>query len=306
MSVLRIQNGLVSGVLLGLAATLSGCGLQGFLGGCSHQGSGAMKTITRNFSEYSQISLSYDISAEVTVADRASFTIDIYENVAEYLDMHVESGVLSLTFNTPGVCNSKAKATVTVTEPLQGATLSGSGNLNVDLLKGFVASVGSGSVSIGKLSNTYASIQSSGSGSLALGAVEAEQFVVITSSGSGSVSLQSLEARSVSILSTGSGGLAVLAGQASQSAEITSSGSGSVSLGSLATPAASIQLTGSGSVTGLEASKLDFQLSGSGDIQTTVTDTVSGSCSGSGSASIAGGATESGSEKCFGRRLTAV
>lgn len=305
MSVVRVQSCLVTVVLIGLAAFLSGCDLQQVWTQCEHRGEGAMKIIKRNFSEYSQIRLRNDISAEITVGDTASFSIDIYENVAEYLDMHVESGVLSLAFNTPQVCNSKAKATITLTEPLQGASGESSGFLDIDLLTGFLNSFGSGSVSVGKLSAEEASIMSSGSGSVKVRGVEAGHAEV-TSSGSGSVSLNNLKAPRVSMHSSGSGSLEVHSGQASQSADITVSGSGSISLSGFETKTASIVLTGSGSLTGMTSSNLDFGVSGSGGIQTTVTGTVSGSCSGSGSASITGGATESGPKKCFGRRLMAV
>lgn len=225
-----------------------------------------MKTISQSFPEYSKISLAYDIGADITVGSTSSASIAIHETVAEYLDMHVESGTLYLTFkDNSGVCNSGAKATIMVTEPLQGVYATSSGSLSVDLLSDFVESSGSGSVKIGKLNGTV-----------------------------------------VSIHSTGSGTLMVLSGRASQSVDVTTSGSGAVDLGILETPTATISSTGSGALTGMISENLIVQSSGSGSIQTTVTGTASGSCSGSGSVNIEGNATKSGNCFQNGRRLRTV
>jgi hypothetical protein len=111
--------------LLGPALLLAGCGASLRGADCSVRGSGSKVTKSYNFSEYAGLSLESDIGAEVTVGESPSISVTLHGNVAGYLDLHVETvamvPTLSLGFTSSGVCNSGAKAVITVTEPLHGS-----------------------------------------------------------------------------------------------------------------------------------------------------------------------------------------
>lgn len=209
-----------------------------------------MTTIQRNLSRYTRINLADDIEASVAVGNVSSFSIAVHENIAEYLNVHVEDEILFLSFKSdPEICNSNAKAEITVTEPLRGASSTGSGSLSIDRINGSVVA-----------------------------------------NGSGSVTVDTLDGISVFLLLSGSNNLVVHSGQVSDFLNVTNSGSGNLTLGSLRTSNATIGSFGTGNVDGMVSVYLQKVTSiGNGNINTTATDIGDVSCSGGGHIYIAGG-----------------
>jgi len=297
------------GFLLGPALLLAGCGVNFRGTDCSVNGSCSKVMKSYNFSEYTELSLESDIDAEVIVGESPSIAVTLYDNVAEYLDLHVQSAwfdydlstsmsmapTVSLGFTASGVCNSGAKAVITVTEPLHGVSSASSGSLGVDRLSGSVSLSGSGSVTVAAINGTSVTLSSSSSGRLTVHSLEATVNVDVSNGGSGAVVLGSLTTPATAIDNTGSGVVRVDSGEATQSADVTSKGSGAVTLGSLTTANATISSSGSGSVSGMTSRNLRVQTTGSGAITTSATESFHGSCSGSADVTIAGSARVSGS-----------
>jgi hypothetical protein len=305
---------LAMGLLLPVALLLAGCddeprirgtssssvsGVTGcWCADCSVYGTGSKVTKSYNFSGYTGLVLGgFAMDTEVTVGESPSISVTLYENAAEYLDVHVEtdamSSALSLDFAT-FICNSGAKAVITVTEPLNSVSAS-SGSLRVDRLTGWVDMSGSGSVTIDVVDGASFIVNSSSSGGLIVHSAQATLNLDVTSSGSGQVILESLTTPTVVVDSSGSGQVHLGSGEATQSVDVSTSGSGQVMLGSLTTTNATISSSGSGGVSGMTSQNLRVQSSGSGGITTSATESFHGSCTGSASVSIAGGARVSGS-----------
>jgi hypothetical protein len=303
------MRGVLAIGLLGPALVLAGSGFNLRGTDCSVTGSGSKVTKLYDFSEYAGLMLqaANGMDVEVTVGESPSISVTLFENVAEYLDVRLlgpyegllANPTLSLGFTT-SLCNTGAKAEITVTEPLNSVSAS-SGSLSVDRLRdnrvsgGWISVSGSGLVAIVAVNGTSVTASSSSSGGLTVHSLQAALNVDVSSGGSGSVVLGSLTTPTAVIDNSGSGAFVVDSGEATQSAEVRNSGSGSVPLGRLTTANATITSSGSGSVSGMTSRNLRVQSSGSGSITTSATESFHGSCSGSGGVTVAGGAQVSGS-----------
>jgi len=282
---------------------------------CSDYGSGSRVTRSYNFSKYTGLAMGrFGMDVEVTVGKSPSISVTLHESVAEYLDVHVETVALAptlsldfTTFNsscsdeclrsvllTTFICNSGAKAVITVTQPLNSVSAS-SGSLRVDRLTGWVGMSGSGQVTIDAVNGTSFIANSSSSGGLIVRSAQATLNLNVTSSGSGQVILGSVTTPTAVIDSSGSGQVLVDSGEATQSVDVSITGSGQVMLGNLTTTNSTISSCGTGGMSGMMSQNLRVQSSGSGAIVTSATESFHGSCTGSASVNIAGGARVSGS-----------
>jgi hypothetical protein len=269
------MRGVLAIGLLGPALVLAGSGFNLRGTDCSVTGSGSKVTKVYDFSEYAGLMLqaANGMDVEVTVGESPSISVTLFENVAEYLDVRLlgpyegllANPTLSLGFTT-SLCNTGAKAEITVTEPLNSVSAS-SGSLSVDRLRdnrvsgGWISVSGSGLVAIVAVNGTSVAATSTSSGALTVQSVHATLNVDVRSSGSGAVALGSLRTPTVAIGSFGSGGVSVDSGEVTQSVDVNITASGAVTLGNLKY----------------------------------ATESFHGSCSGSAGVTVAGGALVSGS-----------
>jgi len=214
---------------------------------------------------------------------------------------------LSLEFTSSRVCNSGAKAVITVTEPLQGIFSKSSGALSVDVLtqrqdalESLVSvDIDSGSATIGAVTGQFAGFSAYGPGRLIVHAVEVTDEADV--SGWGTVVLGSLTANRLLISApdwTWAGfsvDMHVDSGEVTQSVNVSIKSSGTVTLGSLTASSATIFSSGNASISGMISKNLYVQSSGGGVINTSATESFHGSCSGNASVYITGGAQVSGS-----------
>jgi DNA-binding transcriptional regulator YdaS (Cro superfamily) len=190
---------------------------------------------TRNFATgaFETVALEGPDNVRVVRGPRASVVASGRTDVLDRLDIRVERGTLKIgrkRMKGWRVDWSDDKgATIVVTTPvMRGATLAGSGDMNVDRgeARDFAAAVaGSGDLSIGAISAQHADLSVTGSGELRI-AGRADR-IDLSVSGSGDADASRLAASTASVSLTGSGSARVAA---RQSATVSIAGSGDVDI----------------------------------------------------------------------------
>jgi hypothetical protein len=166
----------------------------------------------------------------------------VVEVKGDKLVVHTESN--RGWFNWGWGTNGKADIAITV-PAIAGATLAGSGGINIDNVKG------------DNFEGTVA-----GSGDLNIDSVEV-QSLKLAIAGSGDVRAKSGQAGSVAYKIAGSGGIDARSVKA-QTADVSIAGSGSIN--GQATTAADVKIMGSGDVTITGGAKCNVTKHGSGDV----------------------------------------
>jgi len=208
----------------------------------SVRGNGNVVKKDLDLPEIDAFSLSFNGDVYVRQGDEQSVTVEMEENLLEYLNTEVRDGKWRIKFDKNVRTRRDVKIYLTVRD-LQEAYISGSGSI------------------VGE--NTFRN----------LGNVE------VGVSGSGDIKLD-LEGEDIDISVSGSGDI-VLTGQADQ-IDIGISGSGDVRCHELVAAVGKVRISGSGDVTIHATENLQVRTSGSGDVEYKGTPRLSAKSSGSG------------------------
>lgn len=190
-------------------------------------GDGVSATETRTASDFTAISVTSEVDAEISIAPDFSVEVTCDSNLLEHIETEVSGGVLTIsTPNNTGI-SPQTDCYARITAPsLASLRTSGSGDLFAD----------------GDLAGL-------------------EELKV---SGSGDLSALGISSSTLTVTDSGSGDLTVEGDVGT--AAIKVSGSGGLSGRRLTVGDAEVKLTGSGDVTLTVTGDLDARLSGSGDL----------------------------------------
>lgn len=225
------------------------------------QGSGESATVTRDLTDWTAIDNGTFVDVEWAPGDgSAQLTCD--DNLLDRIEIEVVDGELRIRTPPNTLVQSHVDCVLELTSPcLFSVSNSGSGRFEA------VAAC------------AVEDIHSSGSGSIALGAVEAESLRIHTS-GSGSVQVDSVSAQDVDLHTSGSGGI-TLAGGAGH-IEVSQSGSGGLDGAELVVDTAEVGMSGSGDSHLAVNESVQADLSGSGSLHIYGTPSIDADTSGSG------------------------
>lgn len=233
--------------LLMSALVLAGACSAGAQSGDGSAGAGPRTGRTFQVGAFDRISLSGSPDVAVAVGGRISVRAEGEAADLERLDIAVVDGELRIGLRPGAVAWSGARRgiTVHVTVPaLQGASLNGSGGIDIDRVEGqsFAAGVrGSGDIDVRSLRVGEASFALTGSGDIR--AAGAARRANASLSGSGDLSLAGFEAADATVSLAGSGDIAL---RATGTAQVQLAGSGRVAISG--TARCTIARVGSGEV----------------------------------------------------------
>lgn len=215
--------------LAGSSAAVAGCQMHG-------EDSGAMVSRNYQVGNFQQIEVAGPYEVQVRTGSNPSVSGRGSERLLDRTTVEVEGDKLVIHpqsrhnwFSFGWSHHGKAQFTVTVPQ-LSGATIAGSGDINVDKVRG----------------NGF-------EGSVA---------------GSGGLTVNSLDVQQLKLSIAGSGGAKALSGKA-QSAKYDIAGSGDIDARSVATQAAEVSIAGSGSVRANATGSAKVSIMGSGDVDVT-------------------------------------
>ena len=250
----RVRQVVIAAAVVACAVppTLAVAGPLDWAGGARIQGSGKVVKQTRALAHFSGVALNVPGDMQLRLGNTESITIEADDNVLPLIESVIEDGVLKirpLKRNT--YLPYRNMRIVVYAKNIERLTLSGSGSIDSDALKG------------NKL-----------------------QFDI---SGSGSLNVKAIQAEAVAITLAGSGDMKSGAGQASTLA-VSISGSGDVDIGQVQVGDASVSVVGSGEATVWATTGLSATIAGSGDVNYYGDPKVSKSVVGSGDVARMGGA----------------
>jgi hypothetical protein len=236
-----------------IAATLAAMAIVGAAGCTSDHSRGPGPTVDRDFQvgQFDKISLAGAYDATVRTGSAPSVHAQGGQNLLDRLVVEVDNGELKihpkehLGFHFGGWGKSgHVQLTITVPQ-LRGATLAGSGGINIDKVQGdqFEGTVaGSGGLSIGGLNVQSVKLSIAGSGDAKAGAGSAKtaEYEI---AGSGGVDAGAVQAQQVKVSIAGSGSVRA---HASGTADVSIMGSGDVDVAGGAK--CNVTKAGSGSV----------------------------------------------------------
>jgi len=207
------------------------------------RGSGDLIIETRQVSNFDHIDLSGSGEVVVTQGGSESLRIETDDNVMEHIKAEVRGGTLELGFENGVNWIDPSRLIFYVgVDDLTGLTISGSGDLESDLLE------------TGRLD--------------------------VTVSGSGDVQIVDLTASEVSAEISGSGEIDLAGDATAQDVDI--SGSGKYMAGDLCSESVKVSVSGSGNATVCATRTLDSDISGSGSVNYYGRPSINNSNSGSG------------------------
>lgn len=210
------------------------------LAGCNHrEAEGGGPTVSRNYQvgNFQEVELAGHYDVEIHTGGPVSVSATGPENVLNRLKVEVEGSKLTIHPENSrgwfhfGFHGSRETVHVNVTVPtLTGATLAGSGVINVDKVQG------------GNFEGTVA--------------------------GSGKLNLTSVDVQQLKLSIAGSGDAKAGQGKA-QSAQYDIAGSGDVDAGAVQTQQVKVSIAGSGGVRANATATADVDIMGSGDVNIT-------------------------------------
>jgi hypothetical protein len=203
---------------------------------CGHGGSeGASPTVSRNYQigNFQAIEVAGPYDVQVRTGGNAGVSASGSEKLLQRTEVEVKGDKLVIRpekqngwFHFGWGTSGKANFTVTVPQ-LSGATIAGSGNINVDKVQG----------------NSFEG----------------------TVAGSGGIAVAAMNVQSLKLSIAGSGGVKAGAGKA-QSAQYDIAGSGDLDAGAIQAQQAKVSIAGSGSVKAHATGTADVSIMGSGDV----------------------------------------
>jgi hypothetical protein len=266
--------------ILLIALLLSSCGFQ------IVSGTGNVVTETRDVSNFSRITLAGIGDVYVTQGEAVSVRIEAEDNLIPYFETAVQGDTLTI-----GIKNEYMGVNLHPLKPVKfyvstpkiaAVKLAGSGNILAGDVQttGFdISLLGSGNISTGKLTATNVAVKLAGSGNISLGSVSATE-VTANVAGSGNISLEALTAGKVSSTISGSGDI-TLSGEVTEQ-HIVTLGSGDYLASGLKSENATVRVTGSGNSQVTVTDTLDVTILGSGDVVYSGSPHMNVSVSGSG------------------------
>jgi len=190
-------------VLAAVALLLSGCGSGSGSGSCEVEGSGDKETKTMDLSSYTKVEVGSAIETQVSIGTENAFSITLYNNVVDYLDVQVVGDTLRIKMKD-GACNAQAKAIVTVTSQLEGLMASGASRVTVDKLNGPLDASDSSRVDVTDTLSS-GSITCSGSSSLEVKSGSSpDATVTVIASGSSKIKFDNFIATRADLSTSGS------------------------------------------------------------------------------------------------------
>jgi len=228
------------------ASALSGCQVH------AQEDGGA--TVSRNYQvgSFQQIEVSGPYDVQVRTGPNISVAARGSEKLLERTTVEVKDGKLVIkpeqhhNWFSMGWSNHGGKASFTVTVPaLTGATIAGSGDINVDRVQGasFEGTVaGSGGLNVGALDVGQLKLAIAGSGGVKTGAGKA-QSAKYDIAGSGGIDAGAIEAQTLAVSIAGAGSIRA---HSSGTADVSIIGSGDVDVAGGAK--CNVSKTGSGNV----------------------------------------------------------
>ncbi len=271
----------LAGVFI-LSTLLSACGSGGTILGVT-QGSGTIKTETRQVSGITAVELDTSGDLSVSQGDVESLTIETDDNILPLLTSDVIDGVLKLaTKPGSGLTPSKSIKYTLMVKNIASLIDNGSGtitagDLNLSNPLG-VFSDGSGNISLANVQCQTATVSLSGSGNVNIASLKCDSAAT-SIDGSGGASISSIDTPIFSAKLSGNGALTVAGTTTDQTINI--SGSGSFDGEKLTSKTAVVVTDGSGGAIVQVSDTLNATIHGSGDItyvgHPTVTQTDDGS-----------------------------
>jgi hypothetical protein len=246
-------------ILILLAITLSSC-LKDLV--CI-TGNGNKKTETRRLNTFSNIENSTSINIVYRKSDTTGITIEADENLLPYITTSTDNNTLEIKAGNGMTCLDFAtQPLIKVTSPrLESIFESGSGTFTADELSGYSTS-----------------IKLSGSGNISVAKVSGTDMNILLS-GSGDISVNNVLCETSDLFLSGSGKIS-LSGQCENS-HLKLSGSGQINAGTWNLNIANILISGSGDIQTSVEQSLTAIISGSGNIylkgDPEITQTISGS-----------------------------
>jgi Putative auto-transporter adhesin, head GIN domain len=186
---------------------------------------------SRNFdaSGFDKVKLAGSDDVRVVIGPTFAVSATGPQKILDALDIRVEGGTLKVSRETRMWSFTRGSAVVTVTMPaIKGASLEGSGNLDVAQAKGaaFEASLGgSGNLSVGRVAVDALNINLAGSGDVKIAG--STKAIDVSLAGSGDVDASETAAEQASISIAGSGNVDA---RASRGASVSILGSGDVTI----------------------------------------------------------------------------
>lgn len=241
-----------------IAALLVGCAQ-----GSMIQGSGAIKTETRQISNID--SVEFNTSGLLTIQQGRNqlLVIEADDNILPLLDIKAQGSRL--------IIGAKPGSSFTISTLKFNLTVRGLSSLTLN---------GSGDAQAASLANSDFAAATNGSGNLTIDVLEVENLS-LSLSGSGDVQIKALTARHITANLAGSGNATLEGTTDSQS--ITVAGMGGYNAEKLQSKSATASTQGSGSITIAVSDTLDASVSGSGSVIYAGNPTVTEKDSGSGS-----------------------
>jgi len=209
------------------------------------KGNGKVVTETRNVSDYDEIAVAGSFDVKLVAGKEGKITIEIEDNLLEYLITEVKEGKLKIKWEKGININTTKELLVTVPfEDIEAVSLAGSGDvfsedtIKTDNLK--VALAGSGDI---KLNINAIGISSAVSGSGDIKLMGSTENLKCAIAGSGDINGYELVSNNVEVSIAGSGDIKV---NAKENLKARISGSGDVYY--KGNPRQDVKVSGSGSV----------------------------------------------------------
>jgi predicted small secreted protein len=255
------RTSLSSTVVALTALILSGCGMMVV------QGSGDVKTETRQVSGFNRVALHGMGEVILTQGESESLEIEADDNIIPYIATYVTGDTLHIGFRSDmamSVWPTRPIKFYLTMKDVSGLTVSGSGGIQADQISSSDLALrvsGSGDMRIGQLKTGYLDNIISGSGDIVIDDLQTD-LVDTTISGSGECYLNG-QAETQKLRVSGSGGYQAFDLE-SQTLQVGVSGSGSVNV--WVTDALDAQVVGSGDVNYYGSPAVTMNVSGSGDV----------------------------------------
>jgi hypothetical protein len=258
-------------VLVALCLALSACSYGGVnysLNSENMQGSGAVKSETRDLSSFSRVELRSIGNLTIQQGDKEEITIQADDNLLPYITTDVNGDTLVIGMK-PNINVNPSKTieyTLTV-KSLSEVVLSGFGNITAEELSGDSIKVrltGSGDINVNTVTAEDMSMQLTGFGNITVNEATVDR-PTLELTGSGDMKVNSLTAQNLKLTISGFGNATLNGTAEDQTVRLT--GSGNYKGGDLESSSADITISGFGDATVWAKDTLNLSISGSGNVK---------------------------------------
>jgi hypothetical protein len=232
------------------------------------QGSGAMKSETRDLSSFSRVELRSIGNLTIQQGEKESITIQADDNLLPYITTDVNGDTLVIGMQ-PNINVNPSKTieyTLTV-KSLSGVVLSGFGNITAEELNGDAIKMrltGSGDINVNSVNAKEMSMQLTGFGNITVNEANVDR-PTLELTGSGDMKVNQLTAQDLNLTISGFGNATLTGTTDEQTVRLT--GSGNYKGGDLQSSSAAITISGFGDATVWAEDALNLNISGSGNVK---------------------------------------